>query len=106
MAHLTHICLYLVLLAMPISGYLTSVWGSAPVSFFGLFTLPEMVEPDDDLADRAFAVHALVQWAVYAFLSLHILGALFHWLVRRDGIASRMGLGSPVDHVADAQSRY
>ena len=105
LAHLTHLCLYILMIAMPLSGYMSSIWGSAPVSYFGLFTIPAGVEPNDDLADQAFNLHYLGQWAVYGFIGFHFLGALYHWLIRRDGVAARMGRGSSAGASGSA-SRY
>ena len=84
----SHWLLYAVLFAMPISGYLLSVAGGYPVSYFGLFNLPGIAK-NPELADAAVWVHLTLQWAVYALIAVHLLGTAWHVVVRRDGLLSR-----------------
>jgi cytochrome b561 len=72
-ARISHVLLYLILLAMPISGYIYSAASNHPVKYFGLFTLPLLPE-DKPLAEAAGEVHEALSWAVYALVGLHILG--------------------------------
>ncbi len=85
---LTHWLLYLLLLLMPVSGYLQSASGK-PVSYFGLFDLPALPE-NKSLDDFAKTVHLLGQWGVYALVALHVLATAWHVAVRRDGLLNRM----------------
>ena len=71
-AVLSHWLLYLIMLGMPVSGYLFSAWGGHPVTYFGLFTLPGLVK-NDTLQQVAFWAHvAIGQWLTYAVILLHI----------------------------------
>jgi cytochrome b561 len=88
-AHANHWLLYFVLLAMPLSGYLHSVTGNHPVSYFGLFEFPQL-PVNDDLSKALLRVHLLGQWLVYLLLGLHVLGALWHAAIRRDSVLNRM----------------
>jgi len=64
-AALSHWLLYLIMLGMPLSGYLFSAWGGHPVTYFGLFTLPGLVK-NDTLQHVAFWAHvAIGQWLTY-----------------------------------------
>ncbi len=49
-AQASHWALYIVLFAMPISGYMLSAGGGHPVSYFGLFELPALLPANPDLA--------------------------------------------------------
>src|SRR5579875_2298226 len=49
-AVLSHWLLYLVLFAMPISGYLLSAGGGHPVSYLGLFEIPNIVPQSQDVS--------------------------------------------------------
>jgi len=42
------------------------------------------------VSQLAIAVHLLGQYAVYGLVSLHVIGALYHGIVRRDGVLERM----------------
>ncbi|MGF6495947.1 cytochrome b561 [Luteibacter sp. 621] len=85
----THIALYLLLLGMPLVGWAMSSAADHDVHFFGL-TLPRLVAPDDDLADRLQALHIDAAWALLSLVCLHIGAALFHHFGRRDGLLHRM----------------
>jgi cytochrome b561 len=84
----SHWLLYAVLFIMPISGYVLSTAGGNPVSYFGLFTLPS-IPPSQSLQALGRSVHHTVQWAVYALIALHVLAAVWHVAVRRDGLLDR-----------------
>jgi cytochrome b561 len=89
-AVLSHWLLYLIMLGMPVSGYLFSAWGGHPVTYFGLFTLPGLVK-NDTLQHFAFWAHvAIGQWLTYAVIVLHIAATGWHVAVRRDGVLFRM----------------
>ena len=83
--------MYLVLLAMPLVGWLATAAGGYPVQFFA-WTLPGLIAKDPALSEKLFELHGLLGWALLALLALHIGGALRHWLVKRDGVMRRMSL--------------
>jgi cytochrome b561 len=85
-----HALLYLLLLAMPVSGYLFVVWGGFPLNWFELAPVPRLVAKDEALGKIAEATHLALQWAVYALLLLHVAAALHHHFVRRNDVLRRM----------------
>jgi cytochrome b561 len=85
-----HALLYLLLLVMPVSGYLFVVWGGFPLSYFELAHVPRLVEKDEPLSKLAEATHLALQWAVYALVLLHVAAALHHHVVRRNDVFLRM----------------
>ncbi len=90
LAEATHGLLYVVLLIMPLSGYIGSVAGGRPVTFFAIGAFPSLVPADKEIAHLAHLVHEAGQWAVYALVAMHMAVAGFHALVRRDGVIRRM----------------
>ena len=86
-----HFTLYLLMLGMPMSGYVASIAGGYPTSWFGLFPIPSILPKDKALSELGDQIHGLGAYAVYALVSLHILGAAWHGL-RRDGVMGRMVL--------------
>jgi cytochrome b561 len=88
-ARINHFLLYLILLAMPVSGYITSAASNHPVNYFGLVTLPSLPE-NKPLAHAAGEVHEALSWALYALVGLHILGTAYHLILKRDGVLDRM----------------
>jgi len=89
-AKIEYMFLYLLLLFMPVTGYVMSAAGNHPVGFFGLFTLPNLVPVSEPLAEGAEFVHVSSQYGLYALLVLHIGAVAFHGIVKRDGLAGRM----------------
>ena len=88
-ARSTHLLLYLVLVGMPISGYILSAASDHPVNYFGLFILPSL-PLNKPLSEAAGEVHSALSWALYAFVGLHILATVYRIVVKRDGILDRM----------------
>ncbi|MGD9917875.1 MAG: cytochrome b, partial [Paenirhodobacter sp.] len=95
-ADLIHFALYGALIVMPLSGWITHAaeTGFAPILWpFGQ-GLP-FVPKSDTVAHGAEIVHKLSALVLYAALALHILGALKHALIDRDGTLARMTRGTP-----------
>ena len=93
LAHVVHATLYAVLLLHPLSGYLGSVFSGYPVKFFGM-TLPAWGHNDPALKNFFSASHFVTSWVLLAAVALHVAGALKHALIDRDGLLSRMGIGT------------
>jgi cytochrome b561 len=85
----SHWLLYACMLAMPIAGYLGSTFSGYPIKYFGL-TLPNWGWKSDDLKEFFSAVHlgGAVLFAV--LIALHVLAAIKHLVVDRDGVFQRM----------------
>jgi cytochrome b561 len=81
LAHATHFFLYVIFILSSASGH--------PVSFFGLFNLPQMAK-NPELSKLADRIHVFGQYAVYLFLTLHILAVIWHVAFRKDGVLERM----------------
>lgn len=90
-AHLTHLGLYVAMLAMPITGMLMSMYGGRGVSVFGLFSLPSVVGIDRQMAKVMNGLHTGAVFYVLVFLVIaHVGGALYHQFVMKDNLISRM----------------
>jgi len=81
--------LYALMLAIPLSGYLGASHSKSGVQLFGIET-PRWALPDHDRAEQFFGIHGLLVWVLVAAVVLHLLGALKHLLVDRDGVFQRM----------------
>jgi cytochrome b561 len=89
LAYASHGLLYLVLLALPILGWVDAGFRGYAVDFFGLFTIPQWIASSPALAGRTGDIHAFIGTVLLVLVGLHVLGALYH-LARRDGVFSRM----------------
>ena len=90
-AHLVHLALYVVMLAMPITGALMSMYGGRGVSVFGLFELPMIVGVDRDMSKLMNLWHTEFIWtAMWLLIVAHIGAALYHQFVVKDNLIARM----------------
>lgn len=90
-SHLTHLLLYILLFAMPISGILMTWYGGRSIDMFGLFELPSILVTDRGQARLFNNLHTDVIWTtLLVFTALHILGALQHQFIKKDNIISRI----------------
>lgn len=89
-ARLAHWALYGLMFAMPMTGWLLSSAAGFSVSFFGLFTLPDLVAPNKALASILGDAHYWLGNALIALLILHTLAALKHHFYDKDDILRRM----------------
>jgi cytochrome b561 len=90
LATATHVLMYVLLLSMPLSGWAMSSAAHFPVSWFGLFQLPDLTAPSEALKHTLERVHGLQANALFTLASLHVLAALKHHFVDRDGVLLRM----------------
>jgi cytochrome b561 len=90
LAALSHGALLVLLLAMPVSGWLMSSAGGVTVYWFGLLQLPDLVPRDPLTFEVLRTLHHMLAWALIALLALHVLAVVHHDILRRDGIFRRM----------------
>jgi cytochrome b561 len=90
LARITHAALYALLLAMPITGWIMSSARNFPVSWFGVFQLPDLVAPDKTLFEDMLKTHATLAWVLGVVATLHMLAALKHHFVLKDDVLRRM----------------
>ena len=89
-AHAGHALLYVLMFAMPFSGWVMSSAAGFPVSVFGLFTLPDLVAPDKTLKQDMVEVHETLAWVLIAMVALHVLAALLHHFYYKNDVLRRM----------------
>jgi cytochrome b561 len=90
LAHFTHAALYVLLFAMPLSGWMMSSARGFPVSWFGFFTLPDLVPKSRPLYDALMMTHHTLAAVLFVVVGLHVAGALKHHFVHRDDVLRRM----------------
>jgi cytochrome b561 len=93
-SHATHWALYALLIAMPLGGWLgVSLYGARDI--FGVVSLPALAAVDQKASASVFYLHFLGAVALCALLAAHIGAAIFHHVIRKDGVLARMlpGIG-------------
>lgn len=89
-AHAGHLALYILMIALPVTGYLLTAAAGRPVPWFGLFEWPNIAPQDKALAASASLAHYWLAWAIGAVLALHLAAVCWHRFVKRDGVLARM----------------
>jgi cytochrome b561 len=85
-----HWALLVLLLAMPISGWLMSSAAGISVIWFGVLALPDLVARDPDRFETLRTVHFVLSRCLIVVVALHIAAVVHHDVLRRDGIFRRM----------------
>lgn len=91
-ARAAHGLIYLLLIVLPLSGYVMWVWFEGSLSLLGLARVPALfTRPADDetLIATAWWLHLGAAWALGVLIALHAGAALWHEFVRRDGLIRR-----------------
>ncbi len=89
-AHAVHYAFYFFLFTMPLSGWLISSAAGLPVSFFGLFVLPDLVAPNENLRLLFQQIHFWLGWGLVITIIGHTGAALQHHFIHKDDILKRM----------------
>jgi cytochrome b561 len=87
----THQVLLLAILIQIISGPL-AVWsGGRAINVFDVFAIPSpFAERNEGVHEFAELLHGIGRWALVGAIALHVLGALKHAMIDRDGVLKRM----------------
>jgi len=90
LATLTHAGLYLLLFAVPLSGWLQNSAAGFPLQWFGLFNLPHIAPKDQALHALAEPAHEWLFWALIVLALVHAAAAFWHHLFQQDDTLARM----------------
>jgi len=89
-AYSVHFAFYLLMFCLPLSGWMLSSAAGLPVSFFGLFVLPDLVTASEPLRLTLTLIHAWLAYFLIAAFFAHVGAALFHHFYYKDDILRRM----------------
>lgn len=89
-AHLAHLALYLLFLAVPLAGWAYTSAAGFPVVLFAVLPLPDLAPVNRELAEALKATHHLLAYALAAVVMLHVAAALKHHFIDHDGLLLRM----------------
>jgi cytochrome b561 len=89
-AHAVHGVLYLLIAALPLSGWWFNSLRGFPLQWFKQFNLPALAAKDDGLARLAHGVHEYLFWLLVVVLVAHVGAALKHHVFDQDNVLRRM----------------
>ena len=90
LAKANYVVLYTIMLAMPLSGYVTVAARGAGMPVFGLFEIPSLTGRNIPLHQVAENVHIILFFVLIAAFAAHVLGALKHIVLDRENILMRI----------------
>jgi cytochrome b561 len=90
LARVSHVLLYALIFAMPLTGWMMSSARNFPVSWFKLFQFPDLVAPAEQTFHLMHDLHHLLFDVLLAVALLHAAGALKHHFIDRNDVLKRM----------------
>jgi cytochrome b561 len=89
-AEATHGLLYILMFAVPLSGWLMSSAKGFQTVWFGVLPLPDLLQKDTELGDLLQQVHMILNFSMAGLVLAHLGAALKHHLIDRDDVLARM----------------
>ena len=102
-AYLSHYAFYALMIGMPLIGWGMLSAAAYPVVLFGRLHLPAILPQSDSLHALLWNAHFYLAFVFFALILVHVAAALFHALIRRDGVFDAMTPVSTHDKVAPAE---
>ena len=89
-AAVSHALLYILLLAMTITGYLRVVGGGFPIEMLNALGVPPLVSRMDEIATILSVVHKFTAYLLVAVIATHVTAALHHALIAQNTVMKRI----------------
>jgi len=89
-AYGAHFSFYFLMLFIPLAGWFLTSTAGLPVSFFGLFVLPDLISPNESQRFIFTFIHKWLSYGLIALIFVHITAALKHHFINRDDILKRI----------------
>jgi cytochrome b561 len=89
-AHAGHALLYLLMIAIPLSGWLMSSAKGFQTVWFGILPIPDLVDKNQELGDLLQSVHENLNLLFAVVIAGHVGAALKHHFIDKDDILIRM----------------
>ena len=102
-AYLSHYALYALMIAMPLIGWAMLSAAEYPVTLWPGIWLPQILPRSPGLHTLLWNAHFYLAFLFFALILMHLAAALFHALIRRDGVFDSMGPLLKGDEAAPAE---
>ena len=89
-AHAGHAALYLLMLAIPLTGWLMSSAKGFQTVYFGVLPIPDLMSKDKELGDLLRKVHEALNWTLVVTVAGHVAAAVKHHVLDHDDVLVRM----------------
>lgn len=85
-----YVLLYVLMVAIPLSGWIYSSSTGVSVVYLGLVPLPDLIPKDREIAKILLLLHKALNYVLAAVVTVHIAAALKHHFVDRDDVLARI----------------
>lgn len=89
LANFSHRLLYLLIVALPVTGFLGSAFSGYPIRFFGVL-LPKLSERWDGGKDVCSLMHQGLSYGLMALVAMHLLAVAYHQIMLKESLIRRM----------------
>ncbi|WP_294013847.1 cytochrome b [Sphingomonas sp.] len=90
-ARFTHAAFYVLIIALPLTGWLRASAGRYPLTWFGLLDVPKFpIARQSAEAALAIGAHKFLAWTMLTLVVVHVAAALHHHLKLKDAVLLRM----------------
>lgn len=89
-AHAGHLLLYVLMLAIPLTGWLMSSAKGFQTVWFGVLPIPDLIDKDKATGELLALVHKSLNLLFVAVIVGHVGAALKHHFIDKDGLLDRM----------------
>ena len=86
----SHTLLYLLLLVIPLTGWLYSSAAGVPTVYLGIVQLPDLLAKDTALAELLKFIHVMLSYTILTLVIIHAAAALKHHFLDQDDVLKRM----------------
>lgn len=90
MAEQVHRLLYVLMIAIPLSGWLMSSAKGYQTVYFGVLPLPDVLQKDAELGEALRWTHQALNFSLAGLVLAHAGAALKHHFIDRDAVLARM----------------
>ena len=90
LSRISHVSLYLLLLAMPLSGWFFASARGWTITLFGVVAVPRLVPQGSTLGHTLGELHGTLSWVLLGMIGVHVAAALAHRFFFRDQVMQRM----------------
>lgn len=85
-----HFALYILMILIPLSGYVMSSASGRNIKYFFNFDIPLIIAENKTIAELSSQLHFILAYLLMSFIALHLLGTIKHLIVDKQNILRRM----------------
>ena len=90
LSRITHLTLYALVFVMTVLGWAAANDRGWTIKLFDAVPLPGLAAKGTPWAHEAGDIHDILVYVLLGFIVLHVLGALYHYFIKRDQVVQRM----------------